>query len=277
MRRIIALIAALPCCMWIAAPSWATEKICTPAIAWSDVPAEIRARLAQAVHTKNISPQDGPFNPTDVIIDDTPGVRFFGACRVADQWTIALEKGGVGYYVEVFKFSGNSLVGAWPTNVPKGGFAPDVLIKPADAIDRCVERYYACDSDPMARKVSALVEQTTKAATENQAFAELESLGKEGVPYIITHLGDARPLPVQQISLANHGPDAFEGMRHYIPKVVHDALAAILNQITWRAFENVSNGSTPEQRAADKKQWQAWCWESFPRMSTICVSNPPLK
>ena len=80
----------------------------------------------------------------------------------------------------------------------------------------------------------------------------MEALGLPGVPYIIAHLGDDRPLPVAQISLANHAANAFEGMRHYSPKVVHDALSAILNQITGHSFEAVSSGSTPAQRASDK-------------------------
>jgi hypothetical protein len=270
-RRTLALLAALLGCGWMAAPSWAAERTCTPAIAWSDVPAKIRDRLVQTAGG-NISPQGGPFNSTDVVIDDMPGMRFFGTCRMNDQWTIALEIGGRGYHLRVFEFSGDALIDAWPTDVPKGGFTPDVLTKPADATDYCGS-YYVCDSDPMLRKVAALVEQTTKAGTENLAFAELEALSAEGVPYIVAHLGDARPLPVQQISLVNHPANAFEGLRHYGPKTVHDALAAILNQITGQSFEFVSNGSTPEQRATNKQQWQAWCQETFPHKSAICLSS----
>ena len=113
-----------------ATSSWATEKICTPAIAWTDVPAQIRERLVQAAG-ENISPQGGPFNPTDVL-DGRPRLRFFGACRMADQWTIALERGGRAHHLQVFKFSGNALADKWSTFMPKGGFTPDALTQPED-------------------------------------------------------------------------------------------------------------------------------------------------
>lgn len=123
---------------------------------------------------------------------------------------------------------------------------------------------------PIAKRVASLVDATTRNGSEARAFTELESMGDSAVPYLIGHLGDARPLPVGQISLANRSPDAFEGVRHYSPKVVHDALSAILNQLTGRSFVFVYNGSDAAERETDRKQWQAWCIEAFPEKAAIC-------
>src|SRR5215475_5474831 len=97
----------------------------------------------------------------------------------------------------------------------------------------------AAGRDRMAEKVTSLVNRATNAATEVDAFKSLESLGAAAVPYIVGHLDDVRPLPIKAISLENKTPDAFEGLRHYRPSVVHDALSAILNQITGESFEFV--------------------------------------
>lgn len=124
--------------------------------------------------------------------------------------------------------------------------------------------------DPMAHQVASLVDATTHKSTEAQAFIELESLGDDAVPYLVGHLGDERSLPIKQISLVNKASDAFEGIRHYGPKVVHDALSAVLNQITGENFEFVYNGSTSAEREADRKQWQDWCAKAYPEKASIC-------
>jgi hypothetical protein len=131
----------------------------------------------------------------------------------------------------------------------------------------------AAHADPMAQRVAALVEQTTDAATEMQAFRDLEATGEAGVPYIVGHLGDERPLPVKHISLVNHASDAFEGMRHYAPQTVHDALSAILNQITGEFFVAVENGATSAARAQDKRQWQEWCARKYLDKADVCAGK----
>jgi hypothetical protein len=128
----------------------------------------------------------------------------------------------------------------------------------------------AAGQDRMAANVTSLVNQATNAKTETDAFKALESLGAAGVPYIVAHLGDVRPLPVQAMSLENKSPKAFESLRHYGPKVVHDALSAILNQITGESFEFVYNGASVEARQRDSKAWRAWCAKKYPQQATIC-------
>jgi len=78
-----------------------------------------------------------------------------------------------------------------------------------------------------------------------------------------------RPLAVKEVSLANKGA-AFEGIRHYVPATVHDALAAILNQITDQSFVFVYNGSTPDLREENRGKWVAWCRSTYPSQADIC-------
>ena len=118
--------------------------------------------------------------------------------------------------------------------------------------------------------VALLIEATLAEKSEQDAFHYLEALGVPGVPYLVGHLSDVRPLPVQRMSLANNFPGAFESLRHYSPQTVHDALAAILNQVTGVAFEPVYNGATAEVRAKNTKQWRAWCRVKFPKQSKAC-------
>jgi hypothetical protein len=124
--------------------------------------------------------------------------------------------------------------------------------------------------DAMAQKVAALVNNTVGASTEASAFAELERLGDPAVPYIVGHLSDFRSLPIRAISLENKSPTAFEGFRHYAPETVHDALAAILNQLTGQSFEAVYNGASPEVRARNVKAWEAWCTKALPAKASAC-------
>jgi hypothetical protein len=122
----------------------------------------------------------------------------------------------------------------------------------------------------MASQVSTLVDRTTIKGKEQDAFAQLEALGPPAVPYLVSHLGDMRPLPEHEISLANNFPGAFEGLRHYSPQTVHDALAAILNQLTSRDFVSVYNGASPAERRANAAQWRVWCIKTFPEKASVC-------
>lgn len=108
----------------------------------------------------------------------------------------------------------------------------------------------------MARRIAALVDETVDVQKEVSAFAELENLGDAGVPYLVGHLADSRPLPIRAISLTNKAPGAFEGLRDFAPETVHDALAAILNQLTGQSFGNVYNGASRETRQNNVLAWR---------------------
>lgn len=92
--------------------------------------------------------------------------------------------------------------------------------------------------------------------SEQQAFSDLEALGCPAVPAIIDRMDDRRKLPDPRISLRNKSPDAFEGLRHYGPQVVVDALDAILSQIIGRQFGFISNGATEVERAKAIRGWR---------------------
>jgi hypothetical protein len=128
----------------------------------------------------------------------------------------------------------------------------------------------ASPGDPVELRVTTLVNETVKPESEAAAFSALEELGAPAVPYIVGHLGDVRSLPIRSISLATKGTAAFEGARQYAPVVVHDALSAILNQITGQSFEFVYNGATAEVRARNAQAWVSWCVRTYPSNAHIC-------
>jgi hypothetical protein len=128
----------------------------------------------------------------------------------------------------------------------------------------------AAGQSTVGEKVSALVSDTLVAEKEAQAFSVLEALGNEAVPYIVGQLGDFRPLPVQRISLVNKSPKAFEGLRHYSPRTVHDALSAILNQVTGQHFEVVYNGASEATRVQNRERWRLWCVQAFSDQAAAC-------
>lgn len=93
---------------------------------------------------------------------------------------------------------------------------------------------------------------------QQQVFDRLEALGNEAVPAIIAEMDDRRPLRTRAISLVNHSPDAFEGVRHYGPEQVVDGLHAVLNQITGEYFGSIENGGSSQQRDATVAGWRVY-------------------
>lgn len=129
-------------------------------------------------------------------------------------------------------------------------------------------------NDLPSHRVARLIDQAPKSAkVQDAAFEELIKLGKLGVPYIVGHLGDMRPLAKQEIILANRASNSFEGVRHYSPDTMHDALSAILNHITGKSFEFVYNGGTPEQREKNRRSWINWCRSAYPNEAKECEKD----
>jgi hypothetical protein len=129
-KRIAIVIVLLICfgCATNNAPRVATGRTCTPDISWHDIPPKIRSKISKAVYGE-VSPQGGPFNSTDVTRGSTPQARFFGACRTAKQWNIAIERGGRAHHLVLFKFSGTGMADTWTAYLPPGGFTPELLSK----------------------------------------------------------------------------------------------------------------------------------------------------
>jgi hypothetical protein len=118
-------------------------------------------------------------------------------------------------------------------------------------------------ADPkIGKEVDALVEELV-ATPERQtkAQARLTELGAPAVAAIIRAMDDRRPLASPYIALTNKAKDAFEGSRQYSPKLVVDALAAILNQITGERFGFIYNGASGAERAQCAAGWRIYARE----------------
>lgn len=119
--------------------------------------------------------------------------------------------------------------------------------------------------------VAELIDQTTVSEKlEHRAFRDLELLGEPAVPYMIGSLGDSRMLAERSISFTNRESHTFEERRQYVPVTVHDALSAILNQVTGESFIFVYNGATPQERNENRNKWIEWCLVRYPERSSIC-------
>ena len=118
-------------------------------------------------------------------------------------------------------------------------------------------RNFRPEDEPSHVKVRSLIEATLHRRTEKRAFAQLEALGEAAVPAMIMFMDDRRELPLKEISLRN-GPGGFEPFRHYGPKVVVDAIAAILNQITQEDFGTIVNGGSERERKAMIDGWRVY-------------------
>jgi hypothetical protein len=108
------------------------------------------------------------------------------------------------------------------------------------------------------QQVAGLIAKMLDKSTEQQAFVDLEALGCAGLPAIIARMDDRRPLPDPHISLRNNYPEAFEERRSYEPKVVVDALAAILAQITGQDLGLIYNGGTEAERKKTIQEWRGF-------------------
>jgi hypothetical protein len=128
--------------------------------------------------------------------------------------------------------------------------------KHVDGVQPCMP------SSEIDKRVAALIEKMSDQKTEQQAFTDLESLGCPAVPAIIERMDDRRKLPEPRISLQNKSPDAFEGLRHYGPEKVVDALAAILNQITGKDFGFIYNGATDTERDKAVSGWRDFLYKT---------------
>jgi hypothetical protein len=141
---------------------------------------------------------------------------------------------------------------------------PDVLkavreeVQNQQRIIATYPRSKAAQPDAQHQKVRALVQQMLDKRTEEAAFEKLEQMGPVAIPSMIRLMNDRRPVPIQSISLVNKSPDAFEGIRHYGPKVVVDAMAALLEQMTGEHFGIIVNGGSERERAATVHGWRVY-------------------
>ena len=118
-------------------------------------------------------------------------------------------------------------------------------------------RNFRPKDEPSYSKVRSLIEAMVDRRTEKPAFTELEALGHVAVPAMIMLMDDRRELPLKEISLRNSS-GAFEEFRHYGPRVVADAVDAILNQITEEDFGTIHNGASERVRKAAIDGWRVY-------------------
>ncbi|APG02492.1 hypothetical protein BJI69_00295 [Luteibacter rhizovicinus DSM 16549] len=127
----------------------------------------------------------------------------------------------------------------------------------------------ATASEDLGPRVDRLVEDTTKdSASESRAFDVLLKLGNDGVPYIISHLGDGRRLPEQSIIIRRLGRED----RQVKPWYVHDGLEFVLTELTGFSMGPQNGHLLKSEREQHTRKWVAWCVDKFPAQMDICRS-----
>ena len=125
-------------------------------------------------------------------------------------------------------------------------------------------------AEDLGPKVDRLVEDTVKdAASESRAFDALLNLGNDGVPYIISHLGDDRRLPEQSIIIRRPGRED----RQVKPWYVHDGLEFVLTELTGFSMGPQNGHLLQTQREQNTRKWVAWCVSRFPAKADVCRST----
>ncbi len=142
------------------------------------------------------------------------------------------------------------------------------IARQQDLLDHWQDDPTVAHHDQVAGLIAAIANLDPASPTaerDQQAlFDALLALGPAAVPAIIMQLDDDRRLAVSAISLRNTSPDAFEAYRHYGPKTIGDALAAILNQLTGESFGSTYNGGNAAERARTLAGWRVYLASAGP-------------
>src|SRR3954463_6910692 len=119
-------------------------------------------------------------------------------------------------------------------------------------------------AEGLGPQVDRLVEDTTKdAASESRAFDALLKLGNDGVPYIVSHLGDDRRLPEQSMFMRRPGRED----RQVKPWFVHDGLEFVLTELTGFSMGPQNGHLLKSQREQNTRKWVAWCVGRYPEQA----------
>ncbi|MEO7689269.1 MAG: hypothetical protein ABIS51_08285 [Sphingomonas sp.] len=152
-------------------------------------------------------------------------------------------------------FAGNSPLALQPASATAVSAASAEIAR-----QESVLRHWKPDpTAPHVREVAKLIAQLgiIGGPAQQRIFDRVEALGPSAIPAIVAQMDIRRPLRLQQISLTNHSADSFEGMRHYGPELVVDALDAILNQLAGQGGSLV-NGGSDRQRQDAVAAWQVY-------------------
>jgi hypothetical protein len=112
--------------------------------------------------------------------------------------------------------------------------------------------------DSTDERVRALLDGLADPARVDGTVAAILGMGCAAVPALIRNMDDGRVYAARWLSLKNRSPDAFEGIRHYGPKLVVDALAAILNELAGQGFGFIYNGGSSDERDRAVASWRTW-------------------
>lgn len=123
MRTTLLLTALLT---FFSSSAWAG---CIPISGLAKLPPYARNYLNKAYGP--MSDLGGPFNPTDVVPDETPRVRFKGACQEGNRLVVAVELGGIAHAMELTEFLGGQHTRSWPSPDPSKPFTPALAKYPA--------------------------------------------------------------------------------------------------------------------------------------------------
>lgn len=222
------------------------EEAAKPSPEYLDIPIQVEGALKgdAGPATLRIYPQDRVYAPSNQAVigfANSPAILFL----------TRVDKGPVGLYF--------------------AGYSPEAL-KPAtkaalDAarseVSRQAQITHSWQPDvrlPRFEEVRALITRLGEVSgkDQQQVFERLEALGEDAVPAIIAQMDDRRLLRTRAISLVNHAPNSFEGIRHYGPEKVVDGLAAILNQLTGESFGTIVNGASDRKRDAAVAGWRIY-------------------
>ena len=98
------------------------------------------------------------------------------------------------------------------------------------------------------------------ASKAEDAYTQLEKLGRHALPAIICQMDDRRELAIKSITLQNNYPGATQPSRHYTPQVVVDVLVALLHQAVGNDFGFIQNGASEEERTKTINGWRIFLW-----------------
>lgn len=123
------------------------------------------------------------------------------------------------------------------------------------------------------KRIELIIDELTVSPKRGEAaILELEVLGKEDVPYLVSHLGDTRQMAETNVGLTNTYPGAFERKRQYGAEIVHDAILLILDNITGETsyLVAINSGSIRQRIQATHQPWISWCIKNYPTKKAIC-------
>jgi hypothetical protein len=102
--------------------------------------------------------------------------------------------------------------------------------------------------------VKNLIDRMLNEETATEAYYRFITLDAQFVPAIICQMNDFRQLPVQQFALNSQAV--------YRPRVVADALAVVLDEITGESFGRIYNGGSERERKVVVWGWSVWLAKS---------------